>query len=235
MNVYPIIILVHPQLGENIGACARAMKNFGFYNLRIVEPRDGWPNEKAISASVGAKDIIENAVIYPNLEKATNDLEILFATTGVKRGMNKDYVLTKNLAAEFPFEAKTGIMFGKENWGLSNEEVALANKIITIDTDPNFTSLNLAQAVLIVCYELFQKIERDDLSNMQSLATKQEFNYMLEHMFSALDKTDFFKLPDKREHMTRNIQNIFTRIDKLSHNEVQTLRGIISSLDNLGK
>ncbi len=227
----PIIILVAPQMGENIGAVARAMKNFSLDELRIVAPRDGWPNEKAISMAVGAADIVENANIYQNLNEAISDLAYLYATTAQARDMNKDYVSVANLYEDFPKATKTGIMFGRESSGLTNEEIALANKIITINTNPEFTSLNIAQAVLLVSYELFHDKKDSATENAtQKLATKQELEYFLEHLFVELDKTPFFRTSDKRTHMILNIKNIFTRIEKFSSNEVQTLRGIITSL-----
>jgi tRNA/rRNA methyltransferase len=225
------IILVGPQLGENIGAVARAMKNFGFYDLRIVNPRDGWPNDKAISASVGAVDIINNASIYTRLEDAVADLNTIYATTAQCRFLNKDYVLVKNLRVEVDsVEGGVGILFGRENCGLTNEEVTLAHKIITIDTDPSFSSLNIAQAVLVVCYELFHHITRSDLKNTQKLATEQEKQYLYEHLISKLEEKNFFKVEEKKAQMSNNIINIFSKVYKFSKNEVQTLRGIIATL-----
>ncbi|MDX1923956.1 MAG: RNA methyltransferase [Rickettsiaceae bacterium] len=226
-----VIILSRPQLGENIGACARAMKNFGISELRIIEPRDGWPNSKAISASAGASDIIESAKIYENISDALADLEFIYATTSKKRAINKDYVLTKDLGSSFDKSLKTGILFGRENWGLSNEEVSYATKIITIDTDPEFASLNIAQSVLVICYELFNKCQRPDLANTQNLATKEEMGFFCEHLFSILETKNFFKIREKEEQMKLNIRNIFARIEKLSKNEVKTLRGILSSME----
>lgn len=231
MNKYPVIILVGPQLGENIGACARAMKNFCLSDLRIVNPRDGWPNEKAESASVGAIDLIKSAKIYKTIQDASKDLEYLYATTGVKRHMNKPHVLTKNLANSYEHDLKTGILFGRENCGLNNDEISLCNKIITIDTNPEFSSLNIAQAVLVVCYELFKQIERTDLTSQQEFATKEELGFFYNHLFEILEKKNFFKLQEKKIQMQRNIVNIFSRIDKLSKNEIQTLRGILKTLE----
>jgi len=227
----PVIILVSPQLGENIGACARAMKNFGLNVLRIVSPRDGWPNKKACSAAVGAVDLIESAQIYDNLKDAVADLEFIYATTCIARTMNKEYVLSKELHRNFNYKIKTGILFGRENCGLTNKEITFANKIITIETDPNFASLNIAQAVLVVCYEIFKSVTRPDLSNIQDLATKEEIGFFYDHLLNMLDNANFFKIYEKKEAMQRNILNIFSRIDKLSKSEVQTLRGIIKALE----
>ncbi len=248
----PIIILIAPQMGENIGATARAMKNFGLSELRIVSPRDGWPNPKADSMSVGAIDIIQNAKIYDNITDAIEDIEFLYATTGVPRTMNKDYVMAHEIGDTYPAEQKVGIMFGRENCGLNNDEIAYANVVLSIATDPDFCSLNIAHAVAVVAHEVYVASLRgvqsttwqspldesettatslnDTFSNEQILATRGELEYFFEHLFDELDSHKFFKAPGKRPHMTQNIRNIFARIDKLSKNELQTLRGIVSSL-----
>jgi tRNA/rRNA methyltransferase len=228
MNKYLSIILVAPQMGENIGAAARAMKNFDFTDLRIISPRDGWPNIKAENMAVGAIDIIQNAKIFNDLDDAIQDLEYLYATSAVRRDMNKEHILSKDLNSDYPLESKVGIMFGRENCGLTNQEISRANKIITIDTG-NFSSLNIAQSIVIICYELFNKIDRTDLTKSQKLATKIEVNHFFEHLLRELDKRNFFKIPEKRMQMIQNIKNIFTR-NKLSSSEVQTLRGIINKL-----
>lgn len=224
------IILVSPQMGENIGASARAMKNFGITDLRIVAPRDGWPNDKARANAALAVDVIDNAKIYNDLKSAVFDIECLYATSSQVRSMNKEYITTTNLGSEFNQKMSVGIIFGRESTGLTNEEISIADKIIVIDTDPSCSSLNLSQAVLLVCYELFQGTGRSDIENLQDLASKQDILYFLDHLFSELDSTYFFKTPEKRKNMVLNITNIFSRIEKLSHNEVQTLRGIVSSL-----
>jgi tRNA/rRNA methyltransferase len=226
----PVIILVAPQMGENIGATARAMKNFSIEELRIVAPRDGWPNKRAISMAVGAADIVHNAKLYHTLEDAIGDLEHVYATTAQPRDMNKEYVEIRELRNDLPKGSKIGIMFGRESTGLNNEEISLSNKIITIATNPTFSSLNIAQAVMLVCYELFDHLPNFAINNDQILATKDELEYFYKHLFRELDKTTFFKTPEKKYHMTLNIRNIFARIEKLSGNELQSLRGIITSL-----
>ncbi len=228
MNKEITIILCRPQLGENIGACARAMKNFSISDLRIVAPRDGWPSEQALSVSAGASDIIESAKVYTELKDAIEGIEYLYATTATKRYLNKNHILSKELQSSIALGCKVGILFGRENWGLSNEEISYANDIITIDTDPNFSSLNIAQSVLVVCYELFKAIERPDLHNTQEIATKNEIEYFYDHLFQVLEAKNFFKIPEKKSRMQMNIRNIFARIDKLSKSEIQTLRGIVS-------
>ncbi|MDG1436241.1 MAG: RNA methyltransferase [Rickettsiaceae bacterium] len=228
------IILVEPQMGENIGATARAMKNFGLVDLRLVSPRDGWPNEKAESMSVGAIDIIENAKLYPTIQEAVSDLEYVYAATAAPRDMNKKYVLSRDISNDMPSCASVGIMFGRESCGLNNKEISFANKILTIDTDVNFSSLNIAHSVAVICYELFQKKkqERGDLQNIQKIATQGDLEYFYQHLFEELDEKKFFRVPEKREHMALKIRNLFAKIDHLSQTELQILRGIVTVLSN---
>ena len=153
----PAIILVHPQLGENIGMVARAMANFGLAELRLVNPRDGWPSEKAISAASKADHVIEAAKVYPSLEEAVADLEFVYATTARDRYGYKEVrspvVAADDLRTRFRAGQKTGILFGRERTGLTNEEIALADELVTFPVNPAFASLNLAQAVLLMSYE----------------------------------------------------------------------------------
>jgi len=222
------IILISPQMGENIGACARAMKNFGLSDLRIVSPRDGWPNAAADAMSVGARDIIKNAQIFDNISSSIADLDYVYAASAAPRDLNKNYILSKDLN---PQHSNFGIMFGRESSGLSNEEISYANSIVTIDTDPGFSSLNLAHAVAVISCELFKKQEREDLNNKQELATKGELEHFFTHLIGALDEKQFFKVPEKKKIMAQNIRAIFNRIDNLSKSEIQTLRGIVSVLE----
>jgi len=228
------IILVEPQMGENIGAAARAMKNFGLSDLRIISPRDGWPSEKAQSMSVGAIDLIESAKLYSSLPDAIDDLEYIYAATAASRDMNKGHVLTRDMMQESSMKSlsKVGVMFGRESSGLNNKEISCANKILTIDTDVNFSSLNIAHAVAVIGYEVFQskKQTRADLDqDIEKLATNGELEYFYEHLFEALEDRSFFRNP---EPMKQKIRNIFTRIDDLSQKELQSLRGIITCLSN---
>lgn len=230
------IILVEPQMGENIGAAARAMKNFALTDLRLVTPRDGWPNEKAQSMSVGAIDLIQNAKMYDSIHDAIADLEYIYAATSTPRDMNKRYVLSRDLKDDIPEASKVGIMFGRENCGLNNKEIAFANKIITIDTDVDFSSLNIAHSVAIICYELFQNRQqlRSDLSNIHKLATGAQLEHFYNHLFEVLGSREFFRVPEKKQQMSQKIRNIFAKIDNLSQSELQTLRGIITVLSSKG-
>lgn len=234
------IILVAPQMGENIGAAARAMKNFGLWDLRIVAPRDGWPNGKAVSTAAGGADIIRQARIFPDIELAISDLSFIYASTGTPRNMNKDYVLSRNLSSDMASSltetSKVGILFGRESSGLDNREIAYANKILVIDTIDECSSLNIAHAVAIICYELFgaKNRPRKDLKNKQLLASREQLEHFYEHLFSCLEQKQFFRVPEKKEHMSNKIRNLLTRIDKISESELQTLRGIITVLTSTG-
>ncbi len=224
------IILVAPQMGENIGAVARAMKNFDIYDLRIVDPRDGWPNEKAVSMSVGAFDLIANARIFSSVVDAISDLSYVYAATATSRDMNKEYVFSRDLKDDIPKIGKVGIMFGRENCGLNNQEISYANKIVTIDTNLSFSSLNIAHSVAVICYELFQARMQSRPYVQQILARNDELEYFYEHLFNSLEERKFFRVPEKKEQMSLKIRNIFARIDNLSKTELQTLRGIITVL-----
>lgn len=226
------IILVEPQMGENIGASARCMKNFGITDLRIVNPRDGWPNPKAQSMSVGAIDIIQKAKVFDSLKNAIADLEYVYAATAAPRDLNKEYVLSRDLPKEIKSKNNVGIMFGRESSGLNNEEISYANKIVTIDTVKDFSSLNIAHSVAVIAYDIFQSYNqnRDDLTSDQELAKNIEVQYFYDHLFEALDERNFFRMDEKKILMSQKIRNIFGRIDNLSTSELQTLRGIITVL-----
>ena len=230
MNDNICIILVAPQMGENIGAAARAMKNFGLKSLRIISPRDGWPNEKAISTSTHAQDVIQNAKIFHSLTEAISDLNILYATSAQPRDMNKPVISSRTIASKLLAEAQVGIMFGRESSGLSNEEISFADAIINIDTSSDYTSLNIASAVCIVCYELMELRESTTSKQNILLPTKSETLHFLDYLFSELECRGFFRVPEKKKLMQQNILNTFTRIDNLSKSELQTLRGMLSIL-----
>lgn len=237
------IILIAPQMGENIGAAARAMKNFGISDLRIVAPRDGWPNEKADNMSVFAIDIIRNAKIFENTQSALKDLHLLYATSANLRDMNKEVVLVndpsfcQNIKAVYDKggDTKIGIMFGRENSGLTNEEISYANKILTIPTCASAGSLNIAHAVAVICYELSKlscNSNHIDLSAQNicnKSATHGEMTYFYNQLFDLLEQNNFFRLSVKREHMQKKIKNIFSRIPNLSKSEVQILHGILNA------
>jgi tRNA/rRNA methyltransferase len=235
------IILVKPQMGENIGATARIMKNFGFSDLRLVSPRDGWPNEKAHEMSANADSIIENARIFTSLEDATSDLNILFATAAKSRDMAKD-VISPERAAEIisgqgGASLKAGMVFGRESSGLDNEEISHCNYQISIPVSKEYDSLNLAQAVCVICYELFKcqgtawekKLSGEIATAFEKPAERGDINEMIKFLDNELTRKNFFQVSDKKPGMMVNIRNIFTR-HFYTEQEVRTLRGIFNAL-----
>ena len=219
----PTIILVKPQMGENIGAAARAMANFGIKDLRIVAPRDGWPNPKAIEMAANASSLIEHAKIFPTLEAAVADLEFLYATTARTRETDKKSIIPRQIITH----EKTGFVFGAERTGLTNEEISLCDEIISIPVSEEFKSINLAQSVAIICYQIStlppQKAE------VRAQATKEELFSFFTHLETELDKRRFFQEPTKKPGMVANIRTMLTRAAFTSQ-EVRTMRGIIKSL-----
>jgi tRNA/rRNA methyltransferase len=233
LNKNIFIILVAPQLGENIGASARLMLNFGFTNLRIVQPRDHWPNEKALSVSVGANFIIEKAEIFNSLEEAMSDINYCFALSARSRNINKPMIYSSEIKNEteiFTTNQKIAFMFGPENSGLSNTHLSLSNKLITIPTNKNFQSINLAQSVGIICYEIFKNNFEHNQINSYEPASFDDFNLFFDHLTTELSKKNFFNEADKKKHMIQNLQSIFTRVNNLSSQDIKILRGIITSL-----
>ena len=235
----PAIILVAPQLGENIGATARAMLNFGIDDLRIVNPRDGWPNPKAEDMSKGAISVIENARIFESLADAAHDINRLYATTARPRDMVKPIITPEDCAQNIMQNAEAGeksaIMFGPERSGLNNDDLTLCDSIVIIPVSEVYGSLNLAQAVVLMCYEYF-KLNGDDIIKLEKnihendeVADKAELASMFCHLEQELDNSGFFRVEDKRKKMVYNIRNIFSR-NELTTQEVRTLRGIIKSL-----
>jgi len=233
----PAIILVVPQMGENIGKAARAMYNFGLTDLRMVAPRDGWPNDKAVAAASGADIVIEKAQIFDRLEEAVADLQMVYATTARDRHMVKPVVTPSEAAAQIrASEAKgaaCGILFGGEKAGLKNEDVVLAQKVVSVPVNPAFASLNLAQAVLLMAYEWFQVADETAPESVDLLgadwATNAELVGLFEHLEAELDQAGFLFPPEKREPMVRNIRNILQRVP-LTSQDTQTLRGIVKAL-----
>ena len=234
----PAIILVGAQLGENIGTVARAMLNFGISDLRLVSPRPGWQMERAIKASAGAEALIENHRHFDTVGAATTDLGYVVATTARQRDMVKPVVTPAAMASamrarQSDSDLQSGILFGCERTGLDNDDISMADAICSVPLNPNFSSLNLAQAVLLMGYEWFQSgdttpDETLDLHDAQP-ATRGEINAMFAHLESALDAAGFLAPPEKKPAMARNIRNIFNR-SALTEQDVQTLRGIVNAL-----
>lgn len=235
----PAIILVHPQLGENIGMVARAMANFGLVELRLVNPRDGWPSEKAISAASKADHVIEAAKVYASLEEAVADLEFVYATTARDRYGYKEVrspvVAADDLRGRFRAGEKTGILFGRERTGLTNEEIALADELVTFPVNPAFASLNLAQAVLLMSYEWMKSgltsVEDTPFAALpQRPAKKEELQGLFDHVEETLDARGYFRPAEKKPKLVENLRAILTR-PSFTGTEIQVLRGIISCLD----
>ena len=237
----PAIILVEPQLGENIGMTARAMANFGLSRLRLVAPRDGWPSEAARKAASGADWVIEGVKVHDTLEAAIADLGLVYATTARDRDMTKpvvgpktsvDAILTRQMSGE-----DAGVLFGRERWGLTNEEIALADEILTYPVNPAFASLNIAQAVLLFGYEWFVGFhaaetgedEGPERTGGAALAEKAELFNLFEHLETELDEGGFLKPVEKRPKMVQNLRNILHRAS-LTSQDVRTLRGVIVAL-----
>ncbi len=237
MSTPPVIILVRPTLGENIGAAARAMMNFGLSEMRLVSPKGDWPNQKAINTASGAERILEQARIFDTTEEAVQDLQRLYATTARVRDMEKPVLAPHGLAATVRESAvageKSGILFGRESKGLDNEDVALSDAIVMVPVHPDHTSINLGQAVLLIGYEWFQAGDPETISVVTRKsgqpASRQELLAFFEHLERELDDCGFLYPPEKRPRMVRNIRNMFTRTG-LSDQEVKTLRGIVAGL-----
>ena len=233
----PVIILVAPQLGENIGTAARAMLNCGLTALRLVAPRDGWPSEKARAAASGADVVIDGACVFASLTEALADCTVVYATTVRARGMVKPVVTPRHAAAEMRAliagGSHVGVLFGPERMGLTNDDVALADTIITAPLNPGFGSLNLAQAVLLVGYEWFQAgdatLPRDLDYGASVPARRAELLRLFAHLEQELDAGGFFRTEDKRPSMIRNIRSLVARAAP-SDQEVRTLHGIITAL-----
>ena len=235
-NIY--FILVRPQMGENIGSVARAIKNFNIKYLRIVNPRCSWPNPKALATSVGAKDILKSTKIYDSVEKSIADLDIIFASSSRIRKVNKKNITVSNIKTKIKKKSKIGILFGPEASGLSNDEISCANYMVKIPSNKKFSSLNLSHSAIIFCFELFQhftKKKTEYKTRYKSiLAKKSEVNKFLDFIIKGLDKKGFLQPAHKRQSMIRNINNIFHRLN-LSEQEIRILLGIFSTLNEIKK
>lgn len=232
----PAIVLVEPQLGENIGACARAMLNCGLTDLRLVNPRDGWPNPAAEAMAAGAIQVLEFARVYSTTAEACADLTYVLATTARPRGVTKEALVPRAAAAQLRRRVDAGqpagVLFGPERAGLVNEDVTLADAVITVPLNPGFSSLTLAQAVLLVGYEWFQSgDETPDVQMMSEsppapVETREFFFTRLE---AELDDAGFFYPEHLEPTMKRNLRTLFTRAG-MSDQEVQSLHGVIKAL-----
>jgi len=234
----PVVILVEPQLGENIGMAARAMGNFGLSRLRIVNPRDGWPNVHAKRAASGADHILDQAGLFDTVEQAVADCTLLFATTARAHDQAKPVVAPDAAAREIVAQVEAGagevgIMFGRERYGLQNEEVALANRIVTFPVNPGFASLNLAQAVLLMGYEWFKLSTAGALPfsmpERSEPASQHQMQAFFDNLVRELDKVEFLRPAEKRDTMLVNLRNIFTRMDPTKQ-DMHTLHGVVMAI-----
>ena len=232
----PVIVLVEPQLGENIGAAARAMANFGLSRLRLVKPRQAWPNEKARVMATGAGRILDEAELFDTLEAAIADCTFVLAATARAHDQAKRVVGPAEAAAEIAPRiaagARVAILFGRERNGLESNEVALADRFVTLPVNPAFASLNLAQAVVIVAYEWFKLAGAGlpfAMPAKSAPAPKQQLLAFFASLERELEKVEFFRPPDKRKTMQINLRNIFTRMQP-TRQDMQTLHGVIMAI-----
>ena len=225
-------ILHRPQLSENIGACARAIKNFNFKKLILVDPKPIFPNDKILATSVGAKDIISKSKRYDSLEKALSKIDIIIATSARFRNKNIKHINLDDLK-KINFKKKIGFLFGSEASGLSNNEISYANYALQIPTNPDFKSLNLSHSLIIIAQYVANIIKLKNVSFKKSKkvksASKKEIQSMLRLCIQNLDEINFFRPNEKRPKMLENLRNIFYKMD-LSDKETRILSGVFASL-----
>ena len=233
----PVVILVEPQLGDNIGAAARAMANFGLSRLRLIKPRDGWPNPRAWVAASGADRVLDQAELFDSVEAAIADLTFVLATTARAHDQAKPVVspaeAAQLLAPKVAAGEAVGVVFGRERYGLENHEVSLADRIVTLPVNPAFASLNLAQAVLIVGYE-WCKLQSGGalpfaMPQKSAPATREQLLAFFGNLERELERVEYFRPPDKRDTMLINLRNIFHRMGP-TRQDIQTLQGVIMAI-----
>ncbi|HEX6956947.1 MAG TPA: RNA methyltransferase [Ferrovibrio sp.] len=234
----PVIVLVEPQLGENIGAAARAMLNCGITELRLVNPRDGWPNPSAYVLASKADAVLDAVSVFKSTAEAVADLHRVYATTARHRDLMKEFVTPREAAIRIRAEEaegdRVGILFGRERTGLDNEDVALAHTAINVPLNPGFSSLNLAQAVLLIGYEWFTAADQTPASRMETVrggfATQEEIQGLFGHLTAELDRSGFFhNVEPKRPAILRNLRNVLQRVP-LASQEVRTFRGMLKAI-----
>jgi tRNA/rRNA methyltransferase len=230
----PVIVLVRPQLGENIGKAARAMLNFGLVEMRLVSPRDGWPNPQAGPAASGADVVLEKAVVFESVAEAVADCAHVYATTVRKRGVTKPVVTPEEAArAIHAGPGRSAILFGPERSGLETDDVALARSIITVPINPEFGSLNLAQAVILVAYEWSKHVDlaQPPETELPEPAPQDELEGMISQLDVMLEEAGFYFPPDKIPTTRRTLRTLLTK-PGWSSQEVRTVRGVLSALAN---
>jgi tRNA/rRNA methyltransferase len=228
----PAIVLVRPQLGENIGKAARAMLNFGLTDLRLVTPRDGWPNPSAGPAAAGADLVLEQARVYDSLADAVNDCAHVYATTVRKRGVTKPVVDAEQAAQAIHAEqGRSAYVFGPERSGLETDDVALARTILTVPINPEFGSLNLAQAVILCAYEWSKqaRLVQPTVEDLLPPAPQEELEGMILQLEAMLEPRGYYHPADRADATRRNLRGLLTK-PAWNHLEVRTLRGVLSTL-----
>ena len=229
----PIIVLVRPQLGENIGKAARAMLNFGLTEMRLVAPRDGWPNPDAGPAASGADEVLEGATVYATTAEAVADCAHVYATTVRKRGVTRPVLTPGQAAREVHAQAgRSAILFGPERSGLETDDVALARAIITVPVNPEFASLNLAQAVILVAYEWskMQALPQPTAEELLPPAPQEDLDGLIAHFEALLEPRGYFRPPSRAATTRRTLRGMLTK-PGWNHLEVRTLRGVLSYLE----
>ncbi|HEU4649979.1 MAG TPA: RNA methyltransferase [Croceibacterium sp.] len=229
----PVIVLVRPQLGENIGKAARAMLNFGLTEMRLVAPRDGWPNPAAGPAASGADEVLANAKVYPTVAEAVADCAHVYATTVRKRGVTKPVLTPEAAAAEIHGQdGRSAILFGPERSGLETDDVALARAILTVPINPAFGSLNLAQAVILCAYEWSkgQALAQPTVEDLLPPAPQDELEGMIAHLERLLEPKGYFLPPSRAAATRRTLRTMLTK-PGWNHLEVRTMRGVLSALE----
>jgi tRNA/rRNA methyltransferase len=232
MTNKPVIVLVRPQLGENIGKAARAMLNFGLTEMRLVSPRDGWPNPSAGPAASGADVVLEQAQVFESLAEAVHDCAHVYATTVRKRGVTKPVVTPEVAAREIiAAQGRSAIVFGPERSGLETDDVALARTIVTVPINPEFGSLNLAQAVILCAYEWSKHatLVQPTAEDLLPPAPQVEFDGMFDQLTGMLDPLGYFEPEIRRPVTMRTLRTMFTKA-AWNHLEVRTMRGILTTL-----
>jgi tRNA/rRNA methyltransferase len=240
----PVIVLVRPQLAENVGAAARAMLNFGLTEVRLVAPRHRWPDAAAYRSAAGADSVLDGARVYATTAEAVADLAVVYAATARLRDMVKPLSAPREAAHELrqavATGARAGVLFGPERTGLDNDDVVLAARILHVPSNPEFSSLNLAQAVLVVAWEWWttgsdaEVRPHRDPRPPERPATYEELSELMTRLETELENKGFFEVPEKRPAMERNIRNVFTRAS-LTLQEVRTLHGVVTALLRRGR
>ena len=227
-------VLIRPQLGENIGACARSMKNFGFKKLILVTPKFSFPNHKTKVTSVGAYDVIENTKLFKTTEEAVSEFDIVISLSARKRDVNKKHIKMRdfsNILLAYK-DKNIGLMFGPEASGLTNEDLSFSNYILQIPTSKNFKSINLSHSVTIICFEIFKTLNNKSFSKKGKnikISSKLKINSVVKYLTTLLEKKKFFLPKEKKQSMLLNIYNLFYRLEP-NDKELRILASILSAL-----